>query len=140
MGKKVITAHAGHLSPPHSRWASGWLRHANLKILGGFKGVVWNRLSLAGGVVQSAHDRQRNPPTVRCLLYNGRIISIVNIQIIPASRQRQPAQVATHKYGCGAPVLPRDHYRWPVFLKHEKSIIIFSVPIWLGPPSRGHDQ
>ena len=79
------------------------------------------------------------PPTVRCLLYNGRIISIVNIQIIPA-RQRQPAQVATHKYGCGAPVLPRDHYRWPVFLKHEKSIIIFSVPIWLGPPSRGHDQ
>ena len=109
-------------------------------IQGAFKGVVgvaWPRLRVAGSA--ECPRQAAKPPTVRCLLYNGRIISIVNIQIIPA-RQRQPAQVATHKYGCGAPVLPRDHYRWPVFLKHEKSIIIFSVPIWLGPPSRGHDQ
>ena len=40
-----------------------------------------HRLRLAGGCRVPATGSE-TPPTVRCLLYNGRIISIVNIQII----------------------------------------------------------
>ena len=64
----------------------------------GLKGVVVvvsvpvPRLRLAGGA-ECPRQAVKPPPTVRCLLYNGRIISIVNIQIIrgpqvgPGSRQ-----------------------------------------------------